>query len=114
MKLEKIKLKWKIFAYILIFASLIVAVFCFFQIFMLETFYKKNKISAIDSLVDRISNIVSEKSLDEDSTIKELTSISSESEIGIYLFNTTNGEELKLNFFGPNHDYFRSPNVVLK
>ncbi len=112
MKLEKIKLKWKIFAYILIFASLIVAVFCFFQIFMLETFYKKNKISAIDSLVDRISNIVSEKSLDEDSTIKELTSISSESEIGIYLFNTTNGEELKLNFFGPNHDYFRSPNVV--
>ena len=58
MKLNKIKLKWKIFAYMLILSLIIVLIFVFFQILMLETFYKNYKINSVSKTFEQVETVV--------------------------------------------------------
>ncbi|MDF9825087.1 signal transduction histidine kinase [Breznakia sp. PF5-3] len=56
MKLKKMKLRTKVFAYILIFAMIIIALLWVFQIVFLDDFYKMIKTRQIQSTVDEIAD----------------------------------------------------------
>lgn len=82
--LEKIKLRWKIFAYVLIFAAIVIMIFCIFQILMLDTFYRKTKTNAVESLMESVENNL----LNEDETTnKTLMDLAISQETAIYLFS---------------------------
>ena len=57
MKLKNISLKWNLFIVILGFATIIVLVFCIFQIALLDNFYQSNKIDRTKEVIDEISSI---------------------------------------------------------
>ena len=91
MKLNKIKLKWKIFAYVLVFSIVVVSLFVFFQMFMLERFYKNTKINNMESLFDDIETlIINETDLNNDEFSQKIREKSGEEETSIVLFNETN------------------------
>lgn len=103
MKLDKIKLKWKIFAYILIFSAIIILVFCLFQIFLLENMYKTTKINNISDLFDEVENqITLNKDFNDQSMINELKENANNQETAIYLFDLDGSVIISLN----NGDYY--------
>ena len=55
MKLKNISLKWNLFLVILAFATLIILVFCIFQIALLDNFYQSNKIDRTKEVIEEIS-----------------------------------------------------------
>lgn len=106
MKVDKISLKWKLFAYIVLFAVVIILIFSLFQIFLLDGFYRRTKTNDINSLTD---NIVSElkNSLEtnnildiDDNKLKEkLTNLSNDEEASIYIFKYDKNSNLKTLIF---------------
>lgn len=104
--LDKIKLKWKIFAYILLFAAIIIMIFCLFQIFLLEPMYKNTKTNNIGKVFDEVEIEVEQYKLNDlfsaDMQIKFLD-IANDSETAIYLFEI-DGNEYDISF--SKGDYF--------
>lgn len=94
MSLNKIKLKWQIFGYILGFAAIIIVVFCVFQIFMLEGMYKDTKINNIEKLLSEVEDkIVLVDDFNDSDVNNDFLKLSTEEEAAIYLFSL-DGEEL--------------------
>ncbi len=94
MRLNKIKLKWQIFGYILGFAAIIIVVFCVFQIFMLEEMYKDTKINNIEKLLSEVENkIILVDDFNDSDVSNDFLKLSTEEEAAIYLFGL-DGEEL--------------------
>lgn len=58
LKLNKISLKWKLFSFILIFAAVIIIVFCVFQILLLEPFYRHTKIEQTRDMMNDVYGLV--------------------------------------------------------
>lgn len=60
LRLDKLSLKWKVFAYLLLFASIILVLLWLFQIVFLESFYKaiktRNIIKTADSVAENIDS----------------------------------------------------------
>lgn len=65
MKLKNISLKWNLFVVILGFATLIVLVFCIFQIALLDNFYQSNKIDRTKEVIEEISLISKGNSIED-------------------------------------------------
>lgn len=94
MSLNKIKLKWQIFGYILGFAAIIIVVFCVFQIFMLEGMYKDTKINNIEKLLSEVEDkIILVDDFNDSDVNNDFLKLSTEEEAAIYLFSL-DGEEL--------------------
>lgn len=94
MRLNKIKLKWQIFGYILGFAAIIIVVFCVFQIFMLEGMYKDTKINNIEKLLSEVEDkIILVDDFNDSDVNNDFLKLSTEEEAAIYLFSL-DGEEL--------------------
>lgn len=94
MRLNKIKLKWQIFGYILGFAAIIIVVFCVFQIFMLEGMYKDTKINNIEKLLSEVEDkIILVDDFNDSDVNNDFLKLSTEEEAAIYLFGL-DGEEL--------------------
>lgn len=94
MSLNKIKLKWQIFGYILGFAAIIIVVFCVFQIFMLEGMYKDTKINNIEKLLSEVEDkIILVDDFNDSDVNNDFLKLSTEEEAAIYLFGL-DGEEL--------------------
>ena len=65
MKLNKLSLKWKLFFFILAFSVVVIFVFCFFQMFLLDRFYRDNKMERVEKLVYNITETIDDVSFDE-------------------------------------------------
>lgn len=95
MKTDKLSLKWKLFAYIVVFAIVIILIFSLFQIFLLDGFYRRTKTKDINSLTKNIVNIMDE-SLKDDEELnfekiqQELSNLSNDEEASIYIFKNSN------------------------
>jgi hypothetical protein len=63
--LKNISLKWNLFLVILAFATLIVLVFCIFQIALLDNFYQSNKIDRTKEVIEEISNVAKKSTLED-------------------------------------------------
>lgn len=92
MKLKSISLKWNLFFIILIFAAAIVLVFCIFQIALLDNFYSSNKIARTNELINEISDVAKESTLedfiDEGSELSQfIKDINLSDETAVYLFS---------------------------
>ncbi len=88
MSLNKIKLKWQIFGYILGFAAIIIVVFCVFQIFMLEGMYKDTKINNIEKLLSEVEDkIILVDDFNDPDVNNDFLKLSTEEEAAIYLFS---------------------------
>lgn len=104
MKLSKIKLKWQIFGYILGFAAIIIAVFCIFQIYMLEGMYKDTKINNIEKLITDVENeIVLVSDFEDSDVLNKFLKVATEEETAIYLFGLDGVEHLIIN----KGDYYK-------
>lgn len=104
MKFDKIKLKWKIFGYILIFTVIIIMVFCFFQIFMLEKMYKSTKTNQVADLFTEIeTRIINTNDLNDLRLLNDLQTSATDYETAIYLFNLDGDEIITIN----NGDYYQ-------
>ena len=97
MKTDKISLKWKLFAYIVLFAVVIILIFSLFQIFLLDGFYRRTKTKDINSLTNNIVSVIDDSLSNnnnfnvENSNLKEkLTSLSNDEEGSIYIFKKNN------------------------
>ena len=55
MRLKNTSIKWKLFAYIALFAAVMIFVIWLFQIVFLNAFYRQTKISELKSLANTIS-----------------------------------------------------------
>lgn len=95
MKVDKISLKWKLFFYILIFATSIILLFSLFQIILLDDFYRSIKTKDINNLTEeavlKIEKISDNNSFENVIKINKelnehLSTISSENEAFIYVF----------------------------
>lgn len=87
--LNKIKLKWKLFAYILIYSILVIFIFVFFQVLMLETFYRNAKLSALDSLFDEAETIILNNDMNNNETKDNLMNMSRTEEATIVLYSSS-------------------------
>ena len=106
MKLSKIKLKWQIFGFILGFAVIVIMLFCVFQIFMLESMYKKTKIDNIEELLTTVENKIYETvDLNDKQIINEFNKIATDAEVAIYLYDADGTECLIINN-GPYYKEF--------
>ena len=104
MRLNKIKLKWQIFGYILGFAAIIIVVFCVFQIFMLEGMYKDTKINNIEKLLNDVEKeIVLIDDFNDPKVNESFLKLSTEEESAIYLFSLDGTEHLIIN----KGDYYK-------
>lgn len=104
MKLNKIKLKWQIFGYILGFAAIIIVVFCVFQIFMLESMYKDTKINNIEKLLSEVEkDVVSIDDFADKDVNNNFLKLATEEETAIYLFDLDGVEHLIIN----KGDYYK-------
>ena len=104
MRLNKIKLKWQIFGYILGFAAIIIVVFCVFQIFMLESMYKDTKINNIERLLNDVEKeIVYVNDFKDPNVNNNFLKLSTEEETAIYLFDVNGTPHLIIN----NGDYYK-------
>lgn len=65
MKLNKISLKWKLFGYILIFGVVVIAVFCIFQILLLDRVYRGTKIKQTKNIMSEVYSLVDQSSPDD-------------------------------------------------
>ena len=65
MKLNKLSLKWKLFFFILAFSVVVIFVFCFFQMFLLDRFYRQNKLERVEKLVYQITDTIDGIKYDE-------------------------------------------------
>ena len=104
MRLNKIKLKWQIFGYILGFAAIIILVFCIFQIFMLESMYKDTKINNIERLLNEVEkDVVSIDDFSDNDVNNNFLKLATEEETAIYLFGLDGAEYLIIN----KGDYYK-------
>lgn len=104
MRLNKIKLKWQIFGYILGFAAIIIVVFCVFQIFMLEGMYKDTKINNIEKLLSEVEDkIILVDDFNDPDVNNDFLKLSTEEEAAIYLFSLDGDELLIIN----KGDYYK-------
>ncbi len=104
MRLDKIKLKWKIFAYILAFTGIIIMVFCVFQIFMLEKMYKATKTEQIAELFVEIEQkIVTVDDFKDQKLLNDLRESATDFETAIYLFKISGEDVVTIN----NGDYYQ-------
>lgn len=104
MRLNKIKLKWQIFGYILGFAAIIIVVFCVFQIFMLESMYKDTKINNIEKLLTEVEkDVVSIDDFSDKEINNNFLKLATEEETAIYLFDLDGVEHLIIN----KGDYYK-------
>ena len=104
MSLNKIKLKWQIFGYILGFAAIIIVVFCVFQIFMLEGMYKDTKINNIEKLLSEVEDkIILVDDFNDPDVNNDFLKLSTEEEAAIYLFSLDGDELLIIN----KGDYYK-------
>lgn len=104
MRLNKIKLKWQIFVYILGFAAIIILVFCIFQIFMLESMYKDTKINNIEKLLNEVEkDVVSIDDFSDKDVNNNFLKLATEEETAIYLFGLDGAEHLIIN----KGDYYK-------
>ena len=106
MILKQISLKWKLFVTIFLFAALIAAVFIVFQITLLETIYRSNKMNRMEGLITQVDSEIKGKDLSvfkdtENPFCYELENVSVEEETAIYLYGkpkttvyVTSGESL--------------------
>ncbi|MBQ4571549.1 MAG: HAMP domain-containing histidine kinase [Bacilli bacterium] len=104
MRLNKIKLKWQIFGYILGFAAIIILVFCIFQIFMLESMYKDTKINNIEKLLNEVEkDVISIDDFNDKEVNNNFLKLATEEETAIYLFGLDGTEYLIIN----KGDYYK-------
>ena len=104
MKLNKIKLKWQIFGYILGFAAIIIIVFCVFQIFMLESMYKDTKINNIEKLLTEVEkDIIKMSNFSDEDINNKFLKLATEEETAINLFDVKGEEHLIIN----KGDYYK-------
>lgn len=104
MRLNKIKLKWQIFGYILGFAAIIILVFCIFQIFMLESMYKDTKINNIEKLLNEVEkDVISIDDFNDKEVNNNFLKLATEEETAIYLFGLDGAEYLIIN----KGDYYK-------
>lgn len=99
MKLKNLSLKWNLFFVILGFATIIVLVFCIFQIALLDNFYQSNKIDRTKEVISEISDIANNKKVsdfeDSNSEIYQyIENINLADEGAIYLFSEPNNEDV--------------------
>jgi signal transduction histidine kinase len=88
MNLNKLRLKWKIFAFLLGFCALLLVVLWLFQIVFLDSFYKKIKIMEIKRNAAEIINNIDSENID-----KIITDISDNNNITVSITNL-NGRSL--------------------
>jgi len=104
LRLNKIKLKWQIFGYILGFAAIIILVFCIFQIFMLESMYKDTKINNIEKLLNEVEkDVISIHDFSNKDVNNNFLKLATEEETAIYLFGLDGTEYLIIN----KGDYYK-------
>lgn len=106
MILKKVSLKWNLFFVILGFGTIIVLLFVVFQIALLDDFYSSNKINRTNEIINEISEIANNQSLndftDETSELAlYIKDITLSDEAAVYLF-----EEPKNNI--DNTNYYKS------
>ncbi len=92
MKLKNISLKWNLFFVILAFATIIVFLFIIFQIALLDKFYSSNKIDRTREIINEISELADDKTLNDFhkgySELSEyIKDITLSDEAAVYLFN---------------------------
>lgn len=90
MKLKNISLKWKLFFFIFIFASIIVLVFVIFQIALLGSFYRSNKINRTADLINDVAKIVDKKDAIDSVITNQLDKISTDEDAAIYIYSNPN------------------------
>lgn len=110
MKRNKISLKWKLFAYILVFAMAIVFLFAFFQIFLLDDFYRRTKTKDINNLTNEVYDSIYEVVESQNQSLvdiintdfdltQKLVNISREQEASIYIFSLIGDKKYALNYY---------------
>ena len=106
MNLNKLRLKWKVFAFLFGFCALLLIVLWLFQIILLDTFYKKIKVNEIRrSAIDIINNMESEN------IVEIITNISDNNDITVNITDL-NGRNL-LRLFPSNNRRRFEENAVL-
>ena len=60
---HKIKIKWKIFIYMLAFTAILLAILWFFQTVYLEEFYKYVKMSEMDNAIDNVMAVIDDEEI---------------------------------------------------
>ena len=91
MKLNKLSLKWKLFFYILLFAAVIILIFCVFQILLLDKVYKSTKIRQTEELMDNVAEVVSSAKINDlnqndSNVVKSIKEFLEDAEAEVYLF----------------------------
>lgn len=102
MKRNKIKLRWQIFAYVLIFAGLVIFTFCFFQILMLDYFYKQNKINSAGDLVDQVIECLDNPNADE-----LISYIAREEETSVYFITSDKNLSMLNRTYSVQTEYYQ-------
>jgi len=102
LKQTKIKLRWQIFAFVLIFAGMVIFIFCFFQIFMLDYFYRQNKINSAGDVVDEAISILKE---DANYSVK-LNELARNTDCSIYIINTDKTKQQYNQVYSGPTDYY--------
>lgn len=91
MKLNKLSLKWKLFFYILLFAAVIILIFCVFQILLLDKVYRSTKIRQTEELMDNVAEVVSSAKINDlnqndSNVVKSIKEFLEDAEAEVYLF----------------------------
>lgn len=126
LKLNKVSLKWKVFFYILLFALIVISVFCIFQILLLERVYKSTKIKQTKVIMQEVIEVASNERLDN---IKNPTSdfsqnikeIIKDAEVDVYILkkepinNGNSSSPIEVTYLSiyPNNDIDLFYNTVL-
>lgn len=90
MKLNKMSLKWKLFLYILFFSTIVILIFCVFQILLLDKVYRSTKIKQTKSLMEEIyttvdgSNVITYANSNSEE-VKKITNLLENAEASVYL-----------------------------
>lgn len=98
MKLNKISLKWKLFFYILLFSSVVIMIFCIFQILLLDKVYRSTKIKQTKSVMNEIYDCIDGVDVltfnnSNSNTIKRITELLENAETDLYLLKQIMDEE---------------------
>jgi signal transduction histidine kinase len=86
MNLDKLRLKWKVFAFLLCFCALLLTILWLFQTVFLDSFYRSIKVMEIKSSASSI-----EKNIDNTNLSNLITGISQDSDVSIEVMSE-NGE----------------------
>lgn len=108
MKHEKISIKWKLFAYLLVFTGVLLLALWMCQTVYLDSFYKFIKKSELEKAISQIT-----QNLNEDNVDELVDTIAAEYEICIRITNT-NWEDIALAKYYPNSSIQSLPKEILQ